>query len=403
MTRVEDVVLLQAAVLSLLLRLDEGVPPCAQDLGAVGRAGEQGGERGGVLVAHAHRVRPDVSLLEGHPHGAHLGGRHGVAVHLGEEVVARVPGLVAPAAGLERAGVRRAVHLLDLPIQPVRGLVVDRVRVGWEEVGATAVLVLVDEQLRRVLPQQPEPTRDLRLRADQPVAVHVERVAVVAPVVGTAVGVLHRDQADDGVVEDRARHAVRAVGQLVQEPDDGVTTGRLVAVDVGSDPQDRRRTTNDRRRLSIRRRRVAEPVEVATDLRQPVQRARVADERVPQWPALPGVRVDPGHHATAGTVGDPPVVADLLVGRLALAELEAEHLVGARHGAAEMRLGGDRVAAVPGRERPARWTRRRHLGQAQSNDTGSSQSGEEAAHVRSVGGFPPGGQHVVPPYRREPS
>ncbi len=157
MSRVEDPVRLQATVLSFRLRLDEGGAPLAQDARAMGRAGVQGGESGRVVVSHARRVRRAVPLLEGHPHGAHLGGRDGVAVHLGEEVVPGLPGLVAPAVSLERPGVRWAVHLLDLSVEQVRSLVVDRVRVRWEEVAVAAVLVLVDEQLRRVLPQQSKP------------------------------------------------------------------------------------------------------------------------------------------------------------------------------------------------------------------------------------------------------
>ena len=51
-----------------------------------------------------------------------------------------------------------------------------------------------------------------------------------------------------------------------------------------------------------------------------VQRARGADERVPQRAALPRRRVDPGHHPVARSIDGLPVAADLLVGGLLLAE-----------------------------------------------------------------------------------
>ena len=375
MAGVEDVVRLQAAPLPFGLRLDERVSPLPQHLRPVGGARVEAGERGRGLVGHARRVGLGVPLLERHPHRTHLGGRDGVAVHLGEEVVSGVPGLELPAMGPEHPGVRRAVQVLDLVVQPVRCLVVDRVRVRWEEVAVAAVLVLVDEQLRRVLPQQAEPARDLGLRTDQTVAVHVERVGVVAPVVCPSVGVLDRDQADDRMREDRARHAVGAVGEPVQQRDDGVPAGRLVAVDVGRDPQDRRRTTDDRARLRGRGRGVAQPVQVPPDRRQPVQRARVADERVAQRAALPGVRVHAGHHPVAGAIGHPPVAADLLIGRLLLAQGEAEHAARARHLATEVRFRRGRVTAAVGAERPARRTGRRHVGEAESDHAGGSDSG----------------------------
>ena len=198
-------------------------------------------------------------------------------------------------------------------------------------------------------------------------------------------------------LEDRACHAVRAVGELVQQLHHGIAAGRLVAVDVGRDPQDRRRTTDDRGGLPVGRRGIAQAVEVAADRRQPVQVARGADERVTQGSAAPRVRVHPCHHPVAGSIDDPPVAADLRVARLARADPETQHTTGRRDGAAEVRLRADRIASLMGAERPAGRARRgRHAGETQ-NDAGGCQSGKGSAHARSVG------RHHRSPPRRAPA
>ena len=110
-----------------------------------------------LLDPVGHRRR--AALLEGHAGRAEAGGRHRVAVTHEEEVVGRVVEVAlggdVPAAGavVAEAGLVGRADPVD-PVHRLAGdLVVDRVGVGREEVLASAHLVRVDEDLRRVLPQ----------------------------------------------------------------------------------------------------------------------------------------------------------------------------------------------------------------------------------------------------------
>ncbi len=215
------------------------------------------------------------------------GGGHGVAVAHVEEVV-DVAVEVRDALTVELGLHRRAVDVVDPVHRLVGDLVVDRVGVGREEVGRPAHLVGIDEQRARVLAQELDLGVGLGLGACEPVAVHVEPVEVAAGVGLAAVRVLDRQEHDDRVVEDLARGAVVAVGQLVEDPQRAVGAGLLAAVHVGGHPQDRRVAAGDLPRPPGRRARVTQGLCGTLDVAQlaAAEMVRLADDRPAQLAAL---------------------------------------------------------------------------------------------------------------------
>ena len=242
---------LELARLALAHGLDPGAVPLAQDLLLVDRRRRERGPLGEVLLGHALRRGVAVGLLERHAGGAEAVGRHGVAVARVEEVVGVVVEVRDPAL-VELVLHRRAVDVVDPVDRRVGDVVVDRVRVGREEVRLGAHLVGVDEQHARVAAQQLDLAVGLGLGAREPVAVHVEAVEVAARVGLAPVRVLGRQDHDDRLVEDPLGGAVGAVGELVEHAQRRVGAALLAAVHVGGDPQDRRVRGGDLRRLASR-------------------------------------------------------------------------------------------------------------------------------------------------------
>ena len=200
--RFVDRIRLQHAALALRGGLDPRAAPVAQDRVLVrGRLVERGPLRQ-VLLEDPPLGRVAAGLLERHARGAEAVRRHRVAVAGVEEVVDVVVEVRDPAR-VELVLHRRPVQVVDPAHRLVGDLVVDRVRVGREEVaGGVAHLVRIDEQHGRVAAQHLDLAVRFRLRAGKPVAVHVEPVCV-APRVGlAAVGVLRRQDHHDRLVED---------------------------------------------------------------------------------------------------------------------------------------------------------------------------------------------------------
>jgi hypothetical protein len=206
----------------------------------------------------------------------------------------------------------------------------------------------VDEERAGQLAQQLDLAVGLRLGAREPVAVHVEAVHVAARVELAAVGVLDRQQHDDGVVEDLPRGAVVPVGQLVQDAQRGVGAGLLAPVDVRRHPQDRRIPAGDGAGLARRGARVAQALGGVRDAgeRAAVEAVAVADDRPAQLAALPAPLVERARdHALARAV-DGVHVRVGLIGRdlAALAAGGGHDVFELGHLAAELRLRLHRVA-----------------------------------------------------------
>jgi hypothetical protein len=207
-----------------------------------------------------------------------------------------------------------------------RHLVVDRIRGRREEEVVPALLVGVDMHDTRVLAQQLELPLGLALRPREPVAVHVEEVGVLPRLGLATVGVLCRDDPDEGVVEDLRRGAVGAVGELVKDAQLRIGAALLASVDVAHQPDDRRRRGGEPGRVGGRRVRVAEALRRLADRQEPCRRdvLRLADERVAQRASLPGRREDTAHDARARGVDGLHVLVGLGRGHLLRAEREAE-------------------------------------------------------------------------------
>jgi len=141
---------------------------------------------------------------------------HAVAVLDRVQVIGRameIGNLLAVELGGDRRGIDAVDPVVVLALgDHGRHLVIGRVGGGREEVLVQAGLVGVDEELRRVLPQQLELGVGLELAAREPVAVHVEAVEVAARADRPPVGVLDRQDHDHGVVADPAGHAVLTRG-----------------------------------------------------------------------------------------------------------------------------------------------------------------------------------------------
>ena len=157
----------------------------------------------------AHRDPVAALLLERHPRGVEAHRRDRVAEDRREEVVRRAVPVLDPLE-VELVRDRGAVQLVDPPVGGVGSLVVLGVGVGREEEVGRAELVGVDVEHRRILAKQLELAVGLGLRSCEPVAVHVEAVEVAPRVLLAAVGVLDRQDHDDGVgQEPRPRRSRR--------------------------------------------------------------------------------------------------------------------------------------------------------------------------------------------------
>ena len=181
---------------------------------------------------------------------------------------------------------------------------VDRVGVGREEVARAAHLVVVDEQLARVAPQQLDLGVGLGLGAREPVAVEVEAVRVLAAVGDAAVRVLGGQDHHDRRVEHVRRGAVAPVGELVERAQGGVQAALLAAVHVAGDPQGRGRAVDDPAHLARGRVGVLQPRGGLADGGEAVggDVAATADDRVAQWAALDRAPERGRDHAVRGVV-----------------------------------------------------------------------------------------------------
>ncbi len=274
----------------------------------------------------------------------------GVAELRGEEVVDAAVEEVPPALD-ELRGERGPVEILDPRDHGLVGLVVLRVVVRREERAEEPELVVVEEQQRRVAPEQLHAGVGLRLRAHVGVAVQVEAVDVATLIERPAVGVLYRQEDHDRVAQHVADHAVLAVGELVERLQRGVGAALFAAVDVRRDPQDRGRARRELGHLGVGRARVADLRGRRTDRGQ-AGRGHVlgpADDRVANRASLPRRSQRVGDHARAGRGDRVEVSVGLLHRHLAVdADVEPEHLVGARDHAHELGRGVEHVAAPAG-------------------------------------------------------
>ena len=241
---VVELVGLELADDSLLVGLHVLGPPLGEQLVVLRACRIQRRPDGGVLLTEPDVGGSPVALLEGHARGVEAGAGDRVAVAHVEQVV-EVTVEVGDVEALEGLGHRTAVDVVDPVQRGLADLVIHRVGVRREEVGRTAHLVGVDEQLRRQLSQHLELGVGLGLGAREPVAVHVEAVGVATRVGLPAVRVLRRQYDDDRVVEDLLSRAVAAGGQLVEDAQRRVGAALLAAVDVAGDPENGRHLADD--------------------------------------------------------------------------------------------------------------------------------------------------------------
>ena len=204
----------------------------------------------------------------------------------------------------------------------------------------------VDEEHRRVLADDLELAVGLGLGPGEPVAVHVEAVDVAPLADLAAVGVLGRQDHDEGVGDDLVDDAVVARGELVQGMERGVGAALLAAVDVAGDPQDHRRAAAAAETSAgLASGFIRTAMSSLTDWRsdEPV---RIADDRVVDRPG-PGRSGPPAATTTRSlaSVDGGEVVVDVGDRHLGLAEVEVEHVRRGRHVLAVVRLGVERVAS----------------------------------------------------------
>jgi hypothetical protein len=105
--------------------------------------------------------------------------------------------------------------------------------------------VRVDEEDGRELPKRFDLAVGLGLRSREPVPVQVESVGVLPRVGFPTVWILDRQYHDDRVVEDLPGRAVGAGGEPVQDAERGIRSARLVPMDIGRNPQNRRRRSRE--------------------------------------------------------------------------------------------------------------------------------------------------------------
>ena len=123
----------------------------------------------------------------------------------------------------------------------------------------------VDEERRRVFADDVELAVGLGLGPREPVAVHVEAVEVPSLADLAAVRVLRRQDYDDRVGEDLVDDAVIAGRELVEGVERGIGAALFATVDVGGDPQDRRRVRGQVRGFLVGRCRVLQRREPLLD------------------------------------------------------------------------------------------------------------------------------------------
>ncbi len=377
------VVGLELAGEALLVGLDVGVAPGLDDRGAGRRAREERRPDRGELLVLALDDRVPGLLLEGHPGGVEAGGRDGVAEDHREEVVRR-PVEVADPLRLEGVDDGRAVQLVDPVVRRVRDLVIFGIGVGREEVVRQPELVGIDEQHRRVPPNDVELAVGLRLGPGEPVTVHVEAVQVASLADLAAIGVLGRQDDEDRRVEHALDHAIGPGGQLVQGVQRRIGAALLATVDVACDPQDGRRRSEGGIDRGLVGERVAQDPEVRRDRGQRVRGhpVRAADDGVADRLPVDRRRGFGGDDPRAVLVDGREVRVDLVdvvgrVGRIASideellrTEVEAEDGGRGAH-ILVIRRRGRRIAR--GQDRRWRGSGRDEQGQAESD-------GERSTH-----------------------
>ena len=210
----------------------------------------------------------------------------------------------------------------------------------------------VDEQRTGVLTQQLDLAVGLGLRAGEPVAVHVEAVEVLACIGLPAVGILDRQQDDDGVVEDLLGGAVGAVGQLVQHAQRRVGAGLLAAVHVGRHPEDRRVGGRDGLGLRLGGQRVTQLLGSLAHALQ-ARRAepfRLSHDREAELAPLLAQLVElAGDHPIARSVHRVHVLVGLVGGDLASVSARVlHHVAELGRGAREDRCGLNGIAGLSG-------------------------------------------------------
>ena len=280
--------------------------------------------------------------------------RPGVVVARVVQVV-HVAREVEPPVAVEGGGVRAAEEVEPLPriADDVR---VDGARRRREEVGRD-VAVQIGRDHRMPLEHHPHDPLHLALRRGDEIAVHVEAIVIEPPVhaprlvvllgarIGGAdadgvvpdrealvpVGVGARVDDDDGVAQRRERGRLLAGGELIEELDARLESGRFVAVDRAGDPHHRRRARGDRIDFGGGgAARIGEPVEVAADVVEPRDVLRRRHDVQAHRPALVRRREVLDAHAVLRRAGDGEHHA-LLRGvlRVRLADRVAEDRFGA--------------------------------------------------------------------------
>ena len=340
---------LQRAATPLVERLDVGlVQVPLQPLPVRGARPDHRPHHGEVPVEPAVQRRTVVDL-DRHPRRGirHDGDR--VREPWGEQVVAVPLVEELPIVGSELARERRTEQVVDLADGVLRRLVVDGVVVRREERTVVPELVVIGEHRRRVLLHQRQLALGLHLRAHQVVLVQVEREPVPAEPDLTAVGVLRRDDHDQGAFQDVGHAAVVPVGELVQQLERGVGAALLAAVQVPRDPQDHRRGGGQSVDGRLGRGGVTDRGGVGLDLRQPLvgDVRGVADERVADRAPAYRRAERPHAHPVAGRADRIQIGVDLVGGGLPIhPDREAQHILGRGHDALEARRRRERIAGA---------------------------------------------------------
>ena len=121
---------------------------------------------------------------------------------------------------------------------------------------------------------------------------------------GAPVGVLHRVDDDDGLVEDPVdRRIVFCSEQVIGESERGIGARDFIAMHAIGQPDNGRRPGNQVRALTRRKRARSDRLDVGLDLVDAGHVLRRADDAVDQLPAFPGARILIELHPVRGGVG----------------------------------------------------------------------------------------------------
>ena len=240
-----DAVRQQVSLAALLHGFHRCGVPVQVQLAAAGGGRRERDPHDGVVLVPPPVDRGAVVDLDRHPRSLEPERGHGIGEDRREEVVAVTLVEVVPSAPLELLGHGRTVDVVDVVDLSVCHLVIDGVVGRREECPIEAELVMVGQHERRILAHELDLAVGLGLGATEMVAVEIERVVVAAKVERPPVGILDRDHDHHGVLEDPVHDTVVAIGETVDERDDGVCAALLVAVDVPAHPQERRRRVGE--------------------------------------------------------------------------------------------------------------------------------------------------------------